>query len=191
VAVIALMVASRRASLTMYARVLTVAGLGYFALLGTTGTDVFQDRVNEMVEGHTADGLRRQLVEESLKVALENPVLGIAPQYLPFELSKRCGWTSETLDAHNVIGGVAGGTGYVGLILLFAAGATLWRWKRKETGRPQVEEVAWLIHMLLVLWIVRGQFTRDVLFSPSFAVALGLAIGLGMLVPQGRVRAHN
>jgi hypothetical protein len=85
-----------------------------------------------------------------------------------------------------VFAGVAGGSGLVGLLLMLWSGFELWRW-RKRGQRGGADEAAWLIQGLIVLWVVRGQFTRDVLFSASFAVAFGLAIGLGIIADVPRV----
>jgi hypothetical protein len=35
--------------------------------------------------------------------------------------------------------------------------------------------------MVILLFAVRGMFTREVLYSPGFAAAFGLAIGLAMI----------
>jgi len=42
------------------------------------------------------------------------------------------------------------------------------------------------MRMMVILWFVRGNFTRDILFNPSFNIGLGLAIGLCMLAETAR-----
>jgi hypothetical protein len=40
--------------------------------------------------------------------------------------------------------------------------------------------------MMAILWFVRGQFTREILYNPTFNIALGLVIGLCILSEVAR-----
>jgi hypothetical protein len=40
--------------------------------------------------------------------------------------------------------------------------------------------------MTVFLWLVRGMFTREILYNPSFNIALGLAIGLCIIAEASR-----
>jgi hypothetical protein len=42
------------------------------------------------------------------------------------------------------------------------------------------------MRMLIVLWAVRGVFTNDILYNPSFNIAIGLCIGLCILAEKAR-----
>lgn len=183
VGIVVLMILARRASLTRYIKLVVVAAVAATVLQTVFTTEVFKGRVDQMVEGHTADKLRGNLILEGFKIAVENPVLGVGPQVLPYELAKRFAWHNEFLESHNLLAGVAGGSGLVGLAFLLWTGLELWRWKRSGLSE-RANEAAWLIQALIVLWVIRGQFTRDVLYSPSFAVAFGLAVGLGIVTPS-------
>ena len=43
-----------------------------------------------------------------------------------------------------------------------------------------------LLRMLVVLWCVRGLFTREIIYNPCFAIAMGLVVGLCLLAEQSR-----
>jgi hypothetical protein len=37
-----------------------------------------------------------------------------------------------------------------------------------------------LLRMMIILWVVRGMFTQNILFAPAFNLAIGIIIGLCM-----------
>ena len=75
-----------------------------------------------------------------------------------------------------------GGTGFPCTLALFATAAALWFWRPKIRPGTQLGASFYdarnLLRMTLVLWAVRGLFTREILYNPGFCIAVGLAIGL-------------
>jgi hypothetical protein len=42
------------------------------------------------------------------------------------------------------------------------------------------------MRMLIILWVVRGTFSREILYNPAFCIAIGLTIGLCLLAETAR-----
>ena len=165
---------------------LAVVGLASYLLLTQYfSTTTLEYRWEQTMGGIQSDELRRELLTTALQIGLENPILGISPQRLPEELAYRLGTLMPTVDPHNVIGHLVGGSGLPTTLLLFAFGWSLWR-------RPQLLRRRWLIsdearqahnllRMMLLLWLLRSLFSREILYSPAFSMGLGLCVGLCML----------
>ena len=45
-------------------------------------------------------------------------------------------------------------------------------------SRLRFREAQKIMRLVLVLWAVRGCFTHEILYSPGFCMAIGLALGL-------------
>jgi hypothetical protein len=61
----------------------------------------------------------------------------------------------------------------------------MWTWKPADGLLPEKDdparEVRSAMRMMVILWLVRGMFTRDILYNPSFNIAFGLVVGLCIL----------
>lgn len=167
-------------------RMLTVAGICALAAAVYLIVDYVQSsqpvsvRFISTTEGTESDRLRWQLIRTSVELGLENPLFGTSPQLLPLMLGQRLGWAS--MEPHNVVAHLIGGCGFICFAALLFLGWTLWRWDPAGAAPPRVRteflEVRTLLRMMLVLWIVRGMFTHEILYSPGFCIGLGMCIGL-------------
>jgi hypothetical protein len=171
--------------------VFLVGILGYAAFFVITNfgtTKIFTYRLQQtFVEGtHGSDEKRRDLLFAAVQTGLENPIAGVSPQRLPYELSQRLG-LGYLIASHNVVGELVGGSGLIcsGALLLFAV--LLWRLKPQHPGMPlspNFRESRKLVRMILVLWLFRGFFTGEILFSPSFSLSVGMVIGLCLAIER-------
>jgi hypothetical protein len=112
---------------------------------------------------------------------------------LPFEIGRRLSLRHnyQVLEAHNIFAHLFAASGVLCLGALFAVGWTMYAWKPRGGGKvggadDPLRDALRLMRMMVVLWFVRGNFTRDILFNPSFNIGLGLAIGLCMLAETAR-----
>ena len=152
----------------------------YF-LVNFVGTETMERRIQQTQEGILSDQLRKDLFIQSLDIAVTHPLLGVSPEFLPFELGRRVDTGLLAVYPHNVIAQVAGGCGLICLAAFLGIGGTLWRWvPRKQGSRPldpEFREARRILRMMLVLYIFRGQFTHEILYNPGFSMGLGIAIG--------------
>jgi len=156
----------------------------FFVLTNVFSTKMIESQLDETVEGHTADHLRGELFLSSMLVGIENPILGVSPQGLYFELARRVNkhYEGGIVDPHNVVAHLVGGTGLVcsGAFALFAV--LLWRRgrgvKKDFFGRDSARLAHRYLKLLMILWIVRGLFSREILYMPVFAAGMGICIGL-------------
>ena len=147
-------------------------------------TAAFEERWNATQEGVESDRERWELFKAALHTGLSNPALGVSQGglsvHLDQELREHIGISGG--GAHNVIGAVVGGSGLFCFAALVYLGWSLWFWP--IPGRPgqpppaEFIEARLLLRCMMVLWLVRGQFTDEILYAPGFCIGLGLAIGL-------------
>ncbi len=156
-------------------------------------TKVFDEKMHETVSGYAGDRIRRDILYACLDIGLENPIIGVSPQILPFEIGRRLSLRHNlhVLEAHNMFAHLFAASGVLCLGALFAVGWTMCAWKPRGGGKvggndDPLRDAVRLMRMMVVLWFVRGNFTRDILFNPSFNIGLGLAIGLCMLAETAR-----
>lgn len=133
----------------------------------------------------------------SLKLAMENPISGKTPQQLPYEIGRRLAAQYQeggAIDTHNVFAHLLGGTGFVCFASLFAIAGMLMFWKPKLPPGMQLGagfyDARNLLRMMLLLWALRGLFTREILYNPGFCMGIGLAIGL-CIVEAGLAEASS
>jgi hypothetical protein len=169
-----------------------IAAVVAYLILQFGSTVVLDERLRHTVEGNKSDVLRRDIVLACLQVGLENPVAGVGPQMLGFEIAHRVGYVaSGSVEAHNVFAHIFAGSGLICFAALLAVGWTLWTWEPRGGGKVGGREDPFregrrLMRMLVILWVVRGMFTAEILFNLSFNIALGLVIGLCMLAEVAR-----
>jgi O-antigen ligase len=179
VLLIVVMLASRGRRLRAIAGIALVAGLSYYVLDRYRSTDVFSMRVEQSLEGYSSDPMRMQLVPESLKLGLDHPFFGMSPQWLPVHLRERIDVEADYLDAHNVLGHLIGGCGFTTFLAFVGLLWSLWRRPRhlRQGGEDdRAPEFHILLRMLLLLFLARGMFTREVLYNPCFALGLGIVL---------------
>jgi hypothetical protein len=159
-----------------------VAGLAY------KGTEVFERRYEQTVEGTESDRLRIELFKTSLVIGLEHPIRGVSPQMLPVMLAERLFPGSPPgpgYETHNVFADIIGGCGLIAMFALAYVAWTLSFWRPRDFKWPEANadfyDARTLLRMMIVLWAVRGFFSQEILFNPGFCMGLGLAIGLCMV----------
>ena len=141
-------------------------------------TPLIEERIEVTQDGYTSDAYRIWIIQSSIKIGLENPLIGVSPQQLPREIAM-LGASAFSPSTHNVFALMFGGGGFVliGVALLFGLGL----WYRPAWGAAPYEKEARVYHNLLratvFLWCLRGMFTDEILYSPSFSLALGLCVG--------------
>jgi O-antigen ligase len=158
-----------------------LAGSTYYVVDRYLSASVFEARLQQTKEGVSSDTLRVDLVKASFQLALENPLFGASPQRLPYELASRTHFEHNiVVDPHNVFGYVLGGSGFPATFAILAWLYTMWRRPRGTlaTRDPAARSAHGLLRMMVVLWIVRGMFSAEILVLPAFAIAFGLALGL-------------
>lgn len=164
------------------ALLLATIGITTYALMTEYGAmDVVEYRVEQTLEGYQSDEVRRDLLVTAFKVGLEHPLLGASPQGLYRELAKRLHSDMGDVDSHNIFGHLFGAGGILSLGTFLLLGYRLWQRpsaSRRKDASSLARSAHNLIRMVILLFAVRGMFTREVLYSPGFAAALGLAIGL-------------
>ncbi len=165
--------------------------LGSFVVSNIFGSsDAFQYQADRTTSGYESDTLRQSLFLTAVEIGVENPIFGIGVHELPRELAKRTDAGTDAVDAHNVIGYVAGGTGLTTLFALLALGVSLWRRPTQSTS-PQLKLASDLVRLVLVLFLFRGQFSREILSVAGFPIAMGLALGLSLLDEKEDWQLHN
>jgi hypothetical protein len=184
-AVVALLLLWRGRGLRTVLFVGTMVTLAYFAFLSYGKRDVFELRYQETISGRTSDIERWHIVLATIRIGLANPILGVSPQNLKFDIGREIG-LNEYRDAHNVFGHLLGGTGLITFGCLLYMGWTLFQRppgvaRAKPAPRqPQSKTITphRLLRMMLILWVVRGMFSSEILVAPNFCIGLGLTIGL-------------
>jgi hypothetical protein len=172
--------------------VIALMVIGLIARFGDTET--LDRRINQTIEGNQSDDLRVAIIQACGELALENPLIGVSPQRLPFEIARKVEMSNWTqLDSHNVFGHIAAGSGFICLSALLAAGWAMWTWGPGLHKIPKDDPLyapRRLLRMMVILWVIRGGlFTREVMYNPSFCIGLGLCIGLCILGESARKTA--
>jgi O-Antigen ligase len=164
-----------------------VAGGMVIWMANFADTRVFDERMKQTMEGNDSDDTRVAILGACLQIVSENPILGVSPSEVGFEIGRRVqvghGHHLNYLDSHNVFAHIIAASGLICFVGLLAMGYTLWNLKpadgRKFTGQDDpARHALTLMRMMLALWVVRGMFTREILYNPACNIALGLCIGL-------------
>jgi hypothetical protein len=167
--------------------VAAIAATVAFGIMQFGTTEVLDQRLKQTMEGNKSDDYRLEIFLSSLQVGLENPIIGVSPQQLPYELGRRTSLRHGHgfIDPHNVYGHLLGGSGMICFAAFVTLGVLLWQWKPRDGHRlaktEPLRDARRLLRMMVVLWAIRGIFTREVLYAPAFGIGLGLSIGLCLL----------
>jgi hypothetical protein len=163
-----------------------------FGIIQYGSTKVFSERMRQTAKGNESDDYRRDILWACWDIAIQNPLIGVSPQQLPIEIGRRTSIKHHygLVESHNVAAHVLAGSGVLCFVAMLAVGYTMWTWKPSdgiigEKGEP-VRDARGLLRMLVTLWWVRGMFTREILYNPSFNIAFGLVIGLCVLTAAAR-----
>jgi hypothetical protein len=175
--------------------VLAIAAAVAFLLIQFGRTAVLDQRIKQTMEGNKSDEHRRDILVACLQIGLENPVIGISPQMLPLEIGRRTSVKHQLglIEAHNIFAHVFAGSGTICFVALLVMGWSMWSWKPRGGGKiggneDPLRDALRMLRMMIFLWIVRGMFTREILFSPAFNIGLGLSIGLCIIAESARPR---
>ncbi len=177
-----------------------VGAATYLLLSNVLGTQILESELASTSEGDTADNLRVQLVLASMQIGVEKPILGASPQGLYFELAERFGGHSKgIIDPHNLVAHLVGGTGLIcsGAFVFF--GYSLWRRgsgvRKDYLGNDTAKLAHRYLRLFMILWFIRGLFSREILYMPVFAAGLGVCIGLCIVekvwVPASKQKAEQ
>lgn len=175
-----LMIGRKLFGVLLFATIVVMTAVGVMQL----GTEnVAQQRIERTFnEKMATDTKRVDLFWASLQIGLENPFIGVSPDGLRYELARRVDPGQLLVDPHNVFASVIGGSGVVCFLALIYIGWTLVTLKPNKqlpsADMPRFRLGCRLSRMLVVLWVVRGMFTREILYNPSFCLAIGMVIGL-------------
>jgi hypothetical protein len=154
--------------------ILLIAAMSYTAFREWGSPQVVEHRMEQTMSGYKSDNYRWEIFAHCIEIGLENPILGISPRGLGWELARRTMSDLGAVDAHNVIGHIFAASGLLTLFAMLWAGRCLWT---PFPGTSHVPTRAGaLLRMFIVLWLVRGMFTREVLYSPTFCIGMGLAL---------------
>ncbi|HEX3728112.1 MAG TPA: hypothetical protein VHV08_17795, partial [Pirellulales bacterium] len=115
------------------------------------------------------------------------------PQLLQFEIGRRTSIIHHhgLVDSHNVFAHIWAGSGMICFAALMGVGWTLLTWRPRDGSKiggndDPLRDARKLLRMMIVLWVVRGFFTREILYNPAFNIALGLTIGFCLLAEKAR-----
>ena len=169
-----------------------IAGAVAMFLVQFGHTSVLDQRIKQTMEGNKSDEHRLAILAACLQIGLENPIIGVSPQVLPFELGRRTSVLHHlnVIEAHNIFAHVFAASGLICFAALLSVGWTMWNLNPRGGGKigrnDPLRDPRSLMRMMVFLWFVRGMFTREILYNPSFNIALGLTIGLCMLAQVAR-----
>jgi len=159
-----------------------IGGIVGALILTLYSSDAVETRMRGTQTSKSSDSLRWSLFVSGMQIGFENPLIGVSPQELPFELARRLGSPEAYVSPHNMYAHVAGGSGLVALALLLHIGYVL---ATRRPSRPlhpaaliSFKDGRKIMRLLLVLWFIRAMFTNEIIYSPGFCMAIGLALGL-------------
>jgi hypothetical protein len=169
----------------------------YYALTKYVGTETVERRIDQTSLDNESDETRYELIPIAFQIALDNPIFGTSPQDLPYELGRRLPdeavLVNETLllDPHNVAAFILAGSGFPCFFALLFLGWALWQRPKQWNVLGQTSDAKdshALLRTMVFLWLLRGMFTREILYNPAFNMGLGLCIGLcisqGLWIPK-------
>jgi len=182
VILIGLMLVSRGRRVQGMVLVAVVAG-GIYMFVGRQEStrNVLQHRYDQTVGRNYSDTMRKRLFYAALEIGLEHPFLGVGPTRLPYYLADRLKNSMDGIDSHNVFGHLVGGSGLIVTGIFLLGGLLMLRGPRRPPDTPEGHEALALVRMMMALWVMRGMFSREILYNPSFAIGLGLTMALCLI----------
>ena len=166
----------------------------YF-VINYADTTVYSSKLQQIAEGKTADQLRLQVLTACIQIGIDYPIAGVSPDALPFAIGRHLGVenTHGPVSAHNIVGFLIGGCGLVCFTAFVILGITLWN-VHPSAEQCDTEDVDFraarrILRMMIVVWIVRGLFTEEILYNPSFCMALGMSLGACLIREKTSAKA--
>jgi hypothetical protein len=161
--------------------VLLVTGFVLYAVFNIFSPESMLTRLQQTIDDTAHDEVRRNIQYACIAIALENPLFGVTFNALPLEVGRRLKLEHLAIaDSHNAYLHVAAGNGLICLLALLYSLWAMFSWmpSGKSIDKRQFLEYRSLLRMLVISWCVRALFTREILYNPSFCLAIGLIIGL-------------
>ena len=176
---IGLMLAARGRRLQALVLVAVIGGGIYMFVARQESTrNVLQHRYDQTVGRNYSDEIRKRLFRAAIEIGIEHPVMGVGPTRLRFYLADRLKNTMDEMDSHNVFGHLIGGSGLIVSGIFLFGGLLMMRGPRRKPTTPHGVEALALLRMMMALWVMRGMFSREILYNPSFSIGLGLSMAL-------------
>lgn len=180
--VVSINVQSRNASRVTIA---VVVALCMFVMTQINTVSLMQQRYENAQAKTGSDEIRVAIVEKGIEIFFNNPLFGVSPQRLPRELGEiretRANVHDPSLSSHNLPVTILAGHGALGVLCILAFVYLLWRAGFPHIRRARDADDQLMIAtmgVLLILWAFRGLFTDEILFSPTFNLAIGYALGI-------------
>lgn len=160
---------------------LIILGFGVTYFVEEYASDIVEYKYDQtFVRDYKSDDARKLLLIESMKAGLDQPFLGLGPMDLTEHLAIRAGsmgFQGDVLDPHNLFGYLLGGTGFFSFtfffLFLYALTKDSSLGKRVQSV-ARVREVKRMLWFFLVIFLIRGLFTREILYSPTFIGSMGV-----------------
>ncbi|HAA11324.1 MAG TPA: hypothetical protein DCE41_06320 [Cytophagales bacterium] len=166
----------------------TLVIMGFFGIatlfvVQEFGQDIIDYKVEQTIEGYSSDNKRQTLVTESILIGLENPFFGVGKEGLILELGRRVKSLTGRVDPHNLYGYLMGAGGVFVFTAFFTFMANLIRRPKAPSSYAPYREkyeksYRYMLLGFVVLYLIRGFFTREIIYSPTFMCMLGSLFGL-------------
>lgn len=146
-------------------------------------TTAAETKIARTQQGRTADNLRIRLIRACIEIGIQNPIIGVSPQGLPLELGRRIGEAGlDIVDSHNAFGHIIAGSGLICFAAMLFIGYSMWffpipNWAANRGNIVYARAAVSGMRSMLILWVARGMFGRDILYIPGPCIGLGLALG--------------
>jgi O-antigen ligase len=156
----------------------------YFLATRSDAAAMIENRIDQTRDGYSSDDLRKDLLTNAVAIGVENPALGVGPTRLAFQLARRTNAEMRVVDTHNVFGYIVGAFGLPASAVFVALTASLCLLSFRRRPSPLSRSAQTLTRMMIVLWVVRGMFSREILYAPTMCMGLGLAVGFYFLAER-------
>jgi O-antigen ligase len=157
-----------------------IAGIIALSIFQVSDADVFRivhHKIQVTNNQYAGDLTRIKIMREGLGLVLERPFLGWSPHDLAFELSRRLNSSSPTMDPHNIYLYLIGAFGFPAFLLFLFGGISLWKVGPNIRVMKDQFHFSHFLKILIILWCLRGMFSREVLAAPVFLLSLGVGWG--------------
>jgi O-antigen ligase len=188
-AVIVLMLAVQRRQWRSFLAILVLALASYGAWRVWGADEVFEYRLEQTQGGYASDTLRENLISEGMGIAAEHPLIGLGLRGLAEELAERTRADGDIVDPHNLIVYLCGGFGFPLFAMLLLIGRALWRRPPGLVSAGQ-RGASDLLRMNVILFLVRGFFSREIVFNSAVMIAIGCSLGW-LLVENRHALVHR
>ena len=159
-----------------------VVGLMVFAAIyvfsAETTSRMVAHKAQRSTQMYAGDVTRWKILESAGEIIIDAPLIGLSPRGLALELGYKVkGRNGYDLDPHNVFLYLLGAYGVPATLVFFGLIYAIVRPRSALKGRPDTLMVWDYVRLLVILWLVRGIFTREILAAPAFIVSIGAAWG--------------